>query len=157
MGVSIRKWELSDKTSLAQNLNNPKVLQNLRDGIPYPYTIQDAEDFIRTMLSAEKENTFSFAIALDNQAIGSIGVFRRDDRSGEIGYYIGEPYWGNGYMTDAVKQICRYVFAHSDIVRIYAEVYAHNTASCRVLEKAGFHYEGTLQNRMKIYALIKIS
>lgn len=67
-------------------------------------------------------------------------------------------------MSEAVKQICGYVFSKSDIIRIYAEPFAHNTASCRVLEKAGFQYEGTLRNNavkngnvidMRIYSLLK--
>lgn len=82
----------------------------------------------------------------------------------ELGYYIGEEYWGRGIMTKAVKQICEYVFEHSDIIRIYAEPFSYNIASCRVLEKAGFQYEGTLRNNaikngkvldMKMYSLLK--
>ena len=59
-------------------------------------------------------------------------------RTAELGYYIAERYWGKGIMTEAVKQICGHVFDKSDILRIYAEPFAYNTASCRVLEKAGF-------------------
>ena len=80
---------------MAQNLNNPKVLNNLRDGLPYPYTEKDAEDFITTMLSADKDNTYAFAITLDDEVIGSIGVFRQDNihsRTAEMGYYIGDEY-----------------------------------------------------------------
>ena len=79
--------------------------------------------------------------------IGSIGVFRQEKihkQTAELGYYIAQEYWGKGIMTEAVKQICAYVFGSSDIIRIYAEPFAHNNASCRVLEKAGFQYEGTL-------------
>ena len=84
--------------------------------------------------------------------------------TGELGYYIGEDYWGKGYATSAVKQVCQYVFEHSDIIRIFAEPFAYNTASCRVLEKAGFIYEGTLHKNaikngqvqdMKMYALLR--
>ena len=167
MNLSIRKWKIEDKFALAANLNNPKVLNNLRDGLPYPYTEQDAENFIRAMLSSDKNSTCAFAITLDGEVIGSIGVFRQDNvhfRTAEMGYYIGEPYWGNGYMTSAIKQVCQYVFEHTDIIRIYAEPFAHNIASCRVLEKAGFTYEGTLKSNavkcgnvvdMKMYALVR--
>lgn len=78
MYLSIRKWRIDDKSDLAIILNNPKVLNNLRDGLPYPYTENDAEDFIQAMLSADKDNTFAFAITLDDKAIGSIGVFRQE-------------------------------------------------------------------------------
>ena len=167
MNLCIRKWKIDDKSELAKILNNPKVLNNLRDGLPYPYTEHDAEDFIRAMLSADEDSTFAFAITLDDKAIGSIGVFRQDNihcRTAEMGYYIGEPYWGNGYMTNAVKQVCKYVFENTDIIRIFAEPFANNIASCRVLEKAGFQYEGTLKSNavkcgniedMKMYALIR--
>lgn len=81
-----------------------------------------------------------------------------------MGYYISESYWGKGIMTEVVKKTCKYVFDNSDIIRIYAEPFAYNAASCRVLEKAGFQYEGTLRNNaikngkvidMKLYALLK--
>ena len=167
MEISIRDWRINDKAALAENLNNLNVLNNLRDGLPYPYTEQDAEEFIRAMLSSDKNNTFAFAITLDDKVIGSIGVFRQDNihsHTAEMGYYIGEAYWGNGYATSAIKQVCRYVFEHTDIIRIFAEPFSHNIASCRALEKAGFKYEGTLKSNavkcgnivdMKKYALIK--
>ena len=167
MNLSIRKWRIEDKSDLAINLNNLKVLNNLRDGLPYPYTEDDAEDFIQMMLSADPDSTFAFAITLDDKVIGSIGVFRKDNihsRTAEMGYYIGEPYWGNGYMTNAIKQVCEYVLGNTDIIRIFAEPFAHNIASCRALEKAGFQYEGTLKCNavkcgkiidMKMYALVK--
>lgn len=167
MDCTIRKWKVEDKYELAQNLNNMKVLNNLRDGLPYPYTEKDAEEYILAMLSADKDSTYAFAIAVDDKVIGSIGVFRRDNihsRTAELGYYIGEPYWGQGLMTSAVRQICEYVFDNTDIIRIFAEPFAHNIASCRVLEKAGFSMEGVLRSNavkngaivdMKMYALIK--
>lgn len=167
MECKIRKWRIEDKADLAENLSNKHVLDNLRDGLPYPYTEKDAEEFIGAMLSSDPDKTFAFAITLDDKVIGSIGVFRGENihfRTAEMGYYIGEKHWGKGYMTSAVKQICEYVFKNSDIIRIYAEPFAHNTASCRVLEKAGFTYEGTLRcnaqkngqiEDMKMYSLIK--
>lgn len=141
MICKIRKWELSDAADLAMTLSNKKVQDNLRDGLPYPYTEQDGIDFISAMLSADKNDIFAFAVTIDDKAIGSIGVFRQSNihrQTAELGYYIAEEYWGKGIMTEAVKQICEYVFSMSDIIRIYAEPFAYNTASCRVLEKAGF-------------------
>lgn len=89
MRLSIRKWRIDDKSDLAIDLNNPKVMNNLRDGLPYPYTEDDAEEYIRAMLSADEDSTFSFAITLDDKVIGSIGVFRQDNihsRTAEMGY-----------------------------------------------------------------------
>ena len=147
MKCRIRKWELSDAKDLAVALSNKKVQDNLRDGLPYPYTEQDGKEFISAMLSADESETFAFAITVDNMVIGSIGIFRQGNihrQTAELGYYIAEEYWGKGIMTEAVKQICEYVFANSDIIRIYAEPFAYNIASCRVLEKVGFQYEGCL-------------
>ena len=102
MICKIRKWELSDAADLAVALSNRKIQDNLRDGLPYPYTEQDGIEFISAMLSADENETFAFAVTADN-----------------------------------IKQICEYVFEKSDIIRIYAEPFAYNAASCRVLEKAG--------------------
>ena len=167
MKCRIRKWELSDAKDLAAALSNKKVQDNLRDGLPYPYTEQDGKEFISAMLSADESETFAFAITVDNMVIGSIGIFRQGNihrQTAELGYYIAEEYWGKGIMTEAVKQICEYVFAKSDIIRIYAEPFAYNIASCRVLEKVGFQYEGTLRSNavkngkvidMEMYSLLK--
>lgn len=166
MTCKIRKWALSDAKDLAVALSNTKIQDNLRDGLPYPYTEQDGVDFISAMLSADENETFAFAITTDSKVIGSIGVFRQGNihrQTAELGYYVAEEYWGKGIMTEAVKQICKYVFDKSDIIRIYAEPFAYNAASCRVLEKAGFQYEGTLRSNaikngkvidMKMYSLL---
>lgn len=167
MKCKIRKWKLTDAKDIAVALSNKNVQDNLRDGLPYPYSEQDGMDFISSMLSANETETFAFAITLDDKAIGSIGVFRQQNihrQTAEMGYYIAEEYWGYGIMTDAVKQICEYVFENSDILRIYAEPFAHNIGSCRVLEKAGFKYEGTLRSNavkngkvvdMKMYSRLR--
>ncbi len=167
MKCRIRKWELSDAKDLAAAPSNKKVQDNLRDGLPYPYTEQDGKEFISAMLSADENETFAFAIMVDDKVVGSIGIFRQGNihsQTAELGYYIAEEYWGKGIMTEAVKQICAYVFAKSDIIRIYAEPFAYNIASCRVLEKVGFQYEGTLRSNavkngkvidMEMYSLLK--
>ena len=167
MNILLREWKLSDSKSLASAIGNKKVLDNLRDGVPYPYTEKDGEEFITSILSADKSSTFAFAVDMDGRAVGSITVFRQSNihfRTAELGYYLAEEYWGRGIMTDAVKQVCKYVFDNSDIIRIYAEPFADNFASCRVLEKAGFSLEGLMRANaikngkirdMKLYALIK--
>lgn len=167
MDCKIRKWKLTDAKDLSLALSNKKVSDNLRDGLPDPYTEKDGEEFISAMLSADVNDTFAFAIEADGKAVGSIGVFRQGNihrRTAELGYYLAEDYWGKGIMTNAVMQMCEYVFANSDIVRIFAEPFAYNTASCRVLEKAGFQYEGTLRSNavkngkisdMKMYSIIR--
>ena len=74
--ILLREWKIEDATGLAEMLNNKKILDNLRDGLPYPYTKKDAEEYITSMLSADKTKTFAFAITVDDKVAGSIGVFR---------------------------------------------------------------------------------
>lgn len=167
MLCAIRKWTLADAADLAAALSNRKILDNLRDGLPYPYTEQDARDYIAATLAADETETFAFAVTADGKAVGSIGAFRQGNihrRTAELGYYLAEEYWGQGLMTEAVDQLCAYVFERSDVIRIYAEPFAYNAASCRVLEKAGFQYEGTLRKNavkngrivdMKLYARLR--
>jgi ribosomal-protein-alanine N-acetyltransferase len=167
MECKIREWQIEDAENLASVINNKKIQDNLRDGIPYPYTVENAKEYITSMLSADKDETYAFAITVDDKAIGSIGVFRCNNihfRSAEMGYYIAESYWGKGIGTSAVKQTCKYIFDHTNIIRIFAEPFAYNTASCHILEKAGFLCEGILRKNaikngvildMKMYALIK--
>ncbi len=163
----IRQWKREDAASLAVALDNKKVQDNLRDGLPFPYTERDAEEYIAAMTAADKNSVFAFAIVYDGKCVGSIGVFRQTNihfRTAELGYYVAEEYWGRGIATAAVREICDYVFNNSDIIRIYAEPFAYNAASCRVLEKASFNKEGVLKSNafkcgkaldMNMYAKIK--
>lgn len=165
MECKIRKWRIEDAQSLAMALDNEHVQANLRDGIPLPYTVEDAEAYINMMLS--NDEAYVYAITVDDKAIGSIGAFRKENihsRTAEMGYYISEQYWGQGLMTSAVRQTCERIFANTDIVRIFAIPFSYNEASCRVLEKAGFVKEGVMRkNAFKreqfldtiLYALVK--
>lgn len=167
MDCSIRAWRMSDAADLAAALDNPNIQNNLRDGLPCPYTQKDAGDYIDAMLHADKNATFAFVITVDDKAIGSIGVFRKDNihsRTAEMGYYISELFWGQGLGTSAVKQTCKYIFENTDILRIFAEPFAYNTASRRILEKSGFLCEGIMRANavkngkvldMALYALLK--
>lgn len=167
MDCIIRKWQKEDAGDLAEALNNIKIQDNLRDGLPCPYTQKDADEFIAAMLAVDEDQSYPFAIQCEEKVVGSIGVFRNQNihsRTAEMGYYIAEPFWGRGLGTSAVKQISDYIFEHTDIIRIYAEPFAHNQASCRILEKAGYQLEGVLRQNavkngkildMKMYALIK--
>lgn len=147
MNCTIRPWRMSDAMDLAAALSDPAILNNLRDGLPYPYTEKDAEDYITAMLCADKSAVFAYAICLEDRAVGSIGAFRQSNihfRTAELGYYLAREYWGRGIVTEAVRQLCERVFAQTDILRIYAEPFSDNVGSRRVLEKAGFQLEGIL-------------
>ena len=167
MKCVLRKWRLSDAKDLSAALNNKRILENLRDGLPFPYTEQDAADYITAMLSADEDSSFAYAITIHDRAVGSIGAFRKENihrQTAELGYYLAEEYWGCGIMTDAIGQLCDMIFQTTDILRIYAEPFAYNTGSRRALEKAGFRFEGIMKKNavkngsvldMALYALTR--
>ena len=167
MECVLRAWRQEDAAALADLLSNRRVQDMLRDGIPYPYTMADARRFIQEMLSADPHAVYPFAITADGKLAGSIALYRQSNihfYTGELGYYLGQPFWGKGLGTAAVGQFCQHIFAHTDILRIFAEPFAHNAASCRILEKNGFLCEGVLRSNavkngmvldMKLYARIK--
>lgn len=166
MNCKIRRWQMNDAKGMAAILSNKKITDNLRDGIPYPYTQENAKEYLDSILSADMNRDFSFAVIYDDKLAGSIRIYRQENvhyRTAELGYYLDEKLWGKGIMTCAVKQAVEYVFDNTDIVRIFSDVYDYNTASCRVLEKCGFECEGVLRcgavknGRMvdlKIYSII---
>ena len=167
MDVNLRAWSLADAPELARICNNKKVQDNLRDGLPFPYGEEDAKVFLSEVLAADPDQNIAFAIETDGRLIGSISASRCGNihfRTAELGYYLGEPYWGKGYATEAVRLLCGYVFSRTDIIRVFAEPFAYNLASCRVLEKAGFQLEGVLRSNavkngrildMKLYSRLR--
>ena len=145
----LRPWRQEDASSVAEAANNPKIAANLRNVFPNPYTLDDAKWYVNDCMEHEGEGQLARAIVVDGNAVGSIGVFVRDDvyeKSAELGYWLSEDYWRQGINSEAVRQICREAFARFDIVRIYAEPFDYNAGSRGVLEKAGFTYEGTMRN-----------
>lgn len=142
----VRSWEFADAASVPAHANNRRIWLNLRDRFPYPYTTSDSERFIRYVKSSPVET--SFAIEVDGEAAGGISVMPNQDIeriSAEIGYWLGERHWGRGICTDVVAAVTQYAFAQYQLTRIYALPFAHNLASCRVLEKAGYVLEGTMR------------
>lgn len=145
-GYVIRDWKRDDALSIAQYANNRKIWINLRDAFPYPYTLDDAEAFLSRAIESVPR-TF-FAIATETEAIGSIALTPGQDVhrfTAELGYWLAEPFWGKGIMTEAIKMLSEYAFEKLGIHRIFAAPFATNPASARVLEKAGFILEGVLR------------
>jgi RimJ/RimL family protein N-acetyltransferase len=140
---TLQPWRAEHAASLVVHANNRKVSGNLRDRFPYPYTAADATEWIdRAVTEAPARN---FAILVDGAAAGGIGVELRQDvfrRSAEIGYWLGEPFWGRGIATEALRAVTDYAFATFDLCRLEAGVFGWNPASARVLEKAGYALEG---------------
>lgn len=140
--LRLRPFKESDSKTLAGLCNNKKIWDNLRDYIPFPYTEQNAKDFIT---HCNNENPqYTFAIEFNGEFVGSIGLVRQTDvykLTAEIGYWIGEPYWRMGITTRAVRLISEYGFSNLGLMRIYTGVFDFNKGSQKVLEKAGFKLE----------------
>ncbi len=143
------KWSEELIPGLIRNADNPKVSENLRNIFPCPYTADDAHIWIELCGKNDERRDYNRAIVIDGEAAGGIGLNVQPDvycRSAELGYWLGEDYWGRGIMSRAVREICEYGFENLDIVRIFAGAFARNTGSRRVLEKAGFEFEGTMRS-----------
>jgi [ribosomal protein S5]-alanine N-acetyltransferase len=158
-GIILRPWSVTDATQLALIANNKKIADNLRDGFPFPYSLKDARDWLDIILPENHPAKF-FAIEIDNQLVGSIGIVSKTDiyrKNFEIGYFLSEDFWGNGIVTKAIKAATSYAFKEFDIVRIYAEPFSDNLGSRRALEKAGFMLEATLKHNVIKNGIIKDS
>ncbi|MCP3916507.1 MAG: GNAT family N-acetyltransferase [bacterium] len=142
----LRPFRAGDEEAIAHHANNPKVAANLRDHFPHPYTLDDAEQWVR--IANEPDPSTNFAITLDDAVVGGIGLVLRTnvERIGaEVGYWLGEEAWGRGLATAALRALCPYAFETFALRRIDAGVFETNLASMRVLEKAGFQREGVLR------------
>ena len=143
MQVQLRNWKREDIPSLVTLANNKKIYDNMRDLFPHPYTLNDAEEWI-----SRNENRIpvtNFVIEVNGQLAGGCGMMIFGDvyhHCAEIGYWIGEPFWGKGIATEAVKLLLGKIKTEfPDTIRVSAEIFEHNVASMKVLEKNGFHLE----------------
>ena len=164
---TVRPWRLDDAQSIASHANNRKIWLGVRDLFPHPYTIQDAHEFLQRAISEQPE--MKFCIEMDGTAVGAIGVHPGQDvyqHAATVGYWLGEQFWGRGIMTEVVTAVTDFCFDNFPLRRISAEVFANNPASARVLEKAGFTFEGRLKNNVMkdgqvldslLYARIKVA
>ena len=152
----IRPWRTSDAESLVLHANNINVAKNLRDRFPHPYTEKNARDFLKFATSLEDES--NLAIEVDGAAVGAIGYLPGNDVerfSAEIGYWLGEVYWGRGIVTEALMMVTEHAFAHANLLRLFALPFADNIPSARVLEKAGYICEGRLRASSVKYGVPK--
>jgi RimJ/RimL family protein N-acetyltransferase len=141
--VELRPWQWADSKKLTQLINNRKIWDNVRDYLPHPYTYRDADLFLQHNVDQVVQT--NFAVIRDGEITGGVGYIPKDDVykfNAEIGYWIGEPYWGQGLATEAIRLLVRKIREQSPlIVRVYAEVFDYNKASMRALEKNGFYLE----------------
>lgn len=145
----LRLWNTDDLRDLVQIANNPSISRYLTNRFPSPYTEADAQAWITNcVLQATKGRLLSFAIEYKSELVGGIELMPKSDvhsRTTELGYWLGEPFWGQGIMPEAVKAICKYGFETLQFARIQANVFSPNKGSMRVLEKSGFEHEGCLR------------
>ncbi len=144
--LHLRRFELSDAPLVQKLLDDPEVISNMIDKTP-PYTLEDAETMIKQSHAAYATgNAIAFAITRKSDT-GLVGYcdleLQAKHERGEIAYWIGRPYWWQGYATEAVKCVVRFGFEELNLNRIFAYVLTENTASAGVLKKAGLQLEGT--------------
>lgn len=145
-GFEVRSWRFSDEASLMEHANNRKIWLQLRDRFPHPYTREDARRWLESAVGRAPET--DYAIAVGGEAVGGIGFTLRDDVervSAEIGYWLGESFWGRGIATGAIRAVTEHAMTVHDLTRVYALPFAGNLASHRALEKAGYVCEGRLR------------
>ena len=144
----LRRWRAKDIGSLVQHANNMHVSRYLRERFPYPYTRRDARGFLAGATGAGSEDT-KLAIDVDGEAVGGIGVIIGTDIerfSAEVGYWLGEAFWGRGIATEALNMFSQDVFQRLNLLRLFAVASVANVGSARVLEKAGYQQEGVMRS-----------
>jgi RimJ/RimL family protein N-acetyltransferase len=144
--AEVRSWRETDAESLALHANNRKIWRNLRDAFPHPYTLADAHAFLKSAMARVPESWLT--IAVDDRAVGGIGFTLHDDVervSAEIGYWLGEAFWGRGIVSEALRAVTSHAVQTLHLTRIFAVPFEWNTASFRVLEKAGYTLEARLR------------
>jgi len=144
--ATVRPWRLSDAPVMTRHANNPRVARNLRDAFPHPYNVVDAHRFLEAV-AAQHPETF-FCIAVKDEPVGGIGFTLNNDVerfSAEIGYWLSEQHWGRGIVAEALRAVTLHAMDNHGLHRLYATPYAWNNASVRVLEKAGYVFEGRLR------------
>jgi len=149
MEIKLRPWNIEDAESLVENANNFEIARFMSDAFPYPYTIEHAKNFIA--FATKDEPIHIFAIEIDGQAVGGIGIHPQADimkKNAELGYWLGEKYWGKGIISKAIREIIPWAFNTYDITRIYARPFGSNMASQKVLEKEGFVLEARIKENI---------
>ena len=142
----MRPWRKDDAESLVLHANNLNVARNLRDRFPHPYTAADAKFFLKH--ATRSVDPSNLAIDVAGTAVGAVGYVPGSDverYSAEIGYWLGEEFWGRGIVTEAVMLVTEHAFNELNYLRLFALPFADNPASGRVLEKAGYTREAHLR------------
>jgi RimJ/RimL family protein N-acetyltransferase len=137
--LALRAPQLEDAKTVAMLANDRRIAENTAR-IPHPYNVSDAEGFISGVNKAGGEVAFLITLR-DETIIGACGVATLEDAP-EVGYWLGAPYWGQGYATEALHAVIDYAFTDLDHAALHAGARVTNPASRRVLEKCGFQWTG---------------
>ena len=144
--LNLRPLELSDAPQVKELASDYDIAKTTLH-IPHPYPDGAAEAWIERTHEASREGrVYAFAIVryLDNEFLGAISLgVSREHRRAELAYWMGKPYWGHGYTTEAARKLLAFGFEELDLNRIFALAFATNPASSRVMEKIGMTFEGT--------------
>ena len=146
----LRPWRARDLESLVRHANNRNVWLTVRDRFPHPYTRDAGREWLESVLAEDPPTTLAIEVA--GEAVGGVGLLPGKDvnaHTGELGYWLGEAYWGRGIMTAAVRGFVPWAAATFNLRRFFAEIFESNPASMRVLEKCGFIREGVLRQHAR--------
>jgi RimJ/RimL family protein N-acetyltransferase len=148
--LRLRAPRREDAPAIAALANDRRIAENTAR-IPHPYTLADAEGFLRYLEESETEIAFAITLA-DDALIGICGLRTKPRKSPEIGYWLGAPYWGHGYATEAARAVIDHAFEDLGLERLEAGARVSNPASRRVLEKCGFQWSGVVLLRIHAIA-----
>ncbi len=147
---NLRSWKIGDEVSLLKYADNPNVSRYLGNIFPSPYTAADAKVWVDIQM-LQTEPITNAALIIADEVAGGIGITLQNDiycKNARMGYWLGEPFWGKGIMTEAVALFTAYIFDSFEVMRIYAGVFGSNPASAKVLQKAGYQQEGNFKNSL---------
>ena len=149
MDFRLRAWTMNDAPVLPKYANNFNIARFMTDRFPHPYTVSDAQSFIE--FANRDQPVHIFAIDINGEAVGGIGIHPQEDvfrKNAELGYWLAEPFWGKGVISNAIPEMIDFAFKTYDITRIFARPFGTNKASQRVLEKAGFKLEARFEKTL---------
>ena len=143
----LRPWNPNDAFALARHANNKAIAGNMRDGFPFPYTLDDANIWLN--MAMKETRHVLLAIEVDGEAAGGIGIILKENVyrfTAEIGYWLGAMHWRKGITSEAIVKLSEYVFEKTELVRLQAEIFSPNIASMKTILKAGYHLEAINKN-----------
>jgi len=146
--VVLRALRNSDAQSLYENAKDKEI--SFYTTLPNPYTLADAQKFIRNAKRDFGRGAYEFCIELDGKVIGMMSLTKVDSKNmnAEVGYWLGMNYWKKGFASEALKLLVHFGFTKLNLVRIYAKVLHENIDSSLLLEKNGFKLEGRLRKNL---------